>query len=353
MPYTPDARWQSRKRCLPGTRSELLHEILEWAGEHETQSPRILLLTGVEGIGKSSAAHTIASSLEDISCLGASYFFNGKSTTHRSALLFPTIARHLTIAVPPFKEAIVSVNDARTFGTMDLDDQFENLLRKPLLGLSFAGPLVIVVDALNDSGSVQGRNRMLTILAERFHELPSNFRLLVTSRPEEDVLRIFDDEKLIRYIEMEVSDPISKNIEAYVASALVDAKGRPLNIFTQRHYVTLAQKAEGLFKWAVDACKTILWQGDGKRRTDTHQMLKIYEDLIHPLATLGTSSDEVQSVPLSDPFPWHESTPNSARPLRFFENATGIARAFEGKVTEQFPVFSHALGLDRGGVVHR
>ncbi|KAG1868266.1 hypothetical protein DFJ58DRAFT_97924 [Suillus subalutaceus] len=60
--YAAGAGLDSRKRCLPGTRTDILSKIMEWINDSRDDVPRVLWLSGPAGTGKSAIAHTIASS---------------------------------------------------------------------------------------------------------------------------------------------------------------------------------------------------------------------------------------------------------------------------------------------------
>ncbi|KZV76882.1 WD40 repeat-like protein [Peniophora sp. CONT] len=301
MQYTRTARWRSGKRCLPGTRVKLISEILHWVHSSDETDPRMLLMTGVAGVGKSSVAHTIASSLDDILRLAASYCFDRNDAEHhRPNLLFPTIARHLADTYPQFKRALVHSNTAATFGTSDLDDQFENLLRKPLANLTLAGPLVIVIDALDESANPWDRRHMLTLLANQFTKLPPNFRIILTSRPEDDVLSIFENKEHIRCMSMAVAK--TRDIQAFVASKLVDANNEVLPVFTPSDHLELAHKAEGLFQWADIACSTIVKGRNPNLRPTRRQMRESFERFVMlSSGTLDALYEDVLSRLLPEP----------------------------------------------------
>jgi hypothetical protein len=60
-------------RCLPGTRTELQHQIQEWA--QDQQGKYIFWLNGMAGTGKSTISRTVAESFMKEGRLGASFFF--------------------------------------------------------------------------------------------------------------------------------------------------------------------------------------------------------------------------------------------------------------------------------------
>ena len=60
MPYVFGARFQLEKGCLPGTCKSFLQKICEILNNPDDDAPRVCLLTGVAGSGKSAVAHSIA-----------------------------------------------------------------------------------------------------------------------------------------------------------------------------------------------------------------------------------------------------------------------------------------------------
>jgi pantothenate kinase-related protein Tda10 len=66
---------QHEDECLPGTRTELLSQITEWA-----KSPGgkpIFWLNGKAGTGKSTISRTVAKTFQKAKLLGASFFLRG------------------------------------------------------------------------------------------------------------------------------------------------------------------------------------------------------------------------------------------------------------------------------------
>lgn len=59
--------------CLPGTRTQLLRQITEWATS--PQEKCIFWLNGMAGTGKSTISRTVAKSFSQTKSLGASFFF--------------------------------------------------------------------------------------------------------------------------------------------------------------------------------------------------------------------------------------------------------------------------------------
>jgi len=85
--FTDDARFNSSGICLPGTRKELIDDIMDWCGniEHDWKS-QIVLLTAVAGAGKTTVAHTIAHRCYEDEILLSSFFFREGKVTSPSCL---------------------------------------------------------------------------------------------------------------------------------------------------------------------------------------------------------------------------------------------------------------------------
>jgi ABC-type dipeptide/oligopeptide/nickel transport system ATPase component len=157
--------------------------------------PRMFVLSGVAGSGKSSIAHTIARLFDDVGRLGSSFCFDRSNQAKlRPDAFFSTIARDLADLDPQRKQSLWRVVQDKTAlrKTRAPREQFEHFILKPAADLMTVGPIVIVIDAFDESGDEASRRVILSILAERISELPPNLRVLVTTRREADIDKAFD-----------------------------------------------------------------------------------------------------------------------------------------------------------------
>jgi len=60
MAYAAGAGLDTTKKCLDGTRMEILKEFVNWINDPDINVPRIFWLHGQAGRGKSATIHTIA-----------------------------------------------------------------------------------------------------------------------------------------------------------------------------------------------------------------------------------------------------------------------------------------------------
>ncbi len=244
------------KGCLSGTRTAFLDFIDNWV--NNPGSERSLVLFGQAGTGKSSIAHEIARRFDKIHRLTSSFIFLRKEQSKREAYhLFTTLARDLSDRYPSFKTAlgkIIEDNSSLRVGTHDYHTLFQSLVLEPLKDLHVVGPILVVIDALDESGDTTGRNGLHTFLAKNLSKLPSNFRVVITSRPEDGIQSAFDGapSARIKYMnDSELATRTDDDILTYLQRLL------PSDEF-EKHGVALVRKAEGLFQWAAVAGGFIL-----------------------------------------------------------------------------------------------
>ena len=219
---------------------------------------RCLVLFGQAGTGKSSIAHEIARHFDNMQRLTSSFIFLRKEQSKREAYhLFTTLARDLSDRYPSFKTAlgtIVKYNSSLRAGTCDYDTLFQYLILEPLKDLHIVGPILVVIDALDESGDATGRTGLHTFLAKNLTRLPSNFRVFITSRPEDGIESALVGAPSVRVKRMDDSGLAATTTDDILA--LFQEK-LPSDVF-KNYGDELAKKAEGLFQWAAVACGYIL-----------------------------------------------------------------------------------------------
>lgn len=182
--------------CLASTRVDIRCELIDWA-MNISASPNVRWMHGPAGAGKSTISSTIASYLRDLHRLGAFVFFD-RSFANESlpSRVIQTIAYKLGEFDPRIGHAICSaIRDFPFFKDASLGVQFTELLAKSLAtveDLQHEGVIVIVLDALDECGTAQQRAQLLQVLGSQLCGLPPMFRVLITSRPSEDIVVAFE-----------------------------------------------------------------------------------------------------------------------------------------------------------------
>src|SRR6266576_3006014 len=170
MPYADGARFDPAKGCLPGTRDMMIKEIIQWVNSPNGDDvPRIFLLSSVAGSGKSAIAHTITNTFYRQKRLGSSYCFDRADQANRRpdnllstiALNIPDVDQHWKISL----DNIVK-GDRSLRTTISATEQFKNFILEPAMALTTVGPIVVVIDALDESAKGQSRKDLLDTLAK-------------------------------------------------------------------------------------------------------------------------------------------------------------------------------------------
>ena len=269
MPYARGAGLNMQQLCLEGTRENLLEEISDWINNVEKDASRIFWLHGSAGTGKSSIAHTIAHRFLQLERLGSCFSFDrSRMAERRHEKVFSTIARDLAnhdMSLRRQLAAVIRDNDALK-NTTDILQQWEELIMKPVGTFSGAimGPIVIIIDALDESGDTDSRRVLLRILANtesRITDLPPNIRILLTSRDLPDIAVAFKGRMHIREKSLDSIPPDSteRDILRYVSDelSLVD-----FGIPSQEVFASLARSSGQIFEWARLACAYIRGDND-------------------------------------------------------------------------------------------
>jgi NACHT domain len=239
-----------------GTRGAFLSFIINWV--NNPASDRGLILFGQAGTGKSSIMHEIARLFNNMHRLTLSFIFSRREQSVRKAYhLFTTLARNLADRYPSFKIALGKVVKDKTdlrVGTHDYHTLFNSLILEPFKDLHIVGPILVVIDALDESGDTAGRIGLHTFLAENLKRLPSNFRVVITSRPEHAIVSA-----LVRAPSIQIKYMNDSELAAETDRDILTFLREKLPSDNFGDYVeALAVKAEGLFQWAAVASKLIL-----------------------------------------------------------------------------------------------
>jgi hypothetical protein len=268
MVYVYGAGRVTSKRCLPGTREHILSEIQTWISSAGEDVERVFWLSGTAGKGKSAIAHTIADWFHECGGPGAFFCFDRtREAEQRHEKIFTTIARDLADRDPfMWRELASAVRDDNELRhTKDVMRQWKEFILRPADAASkaIASPVLIVIDALDESGEASSREQILLMLARKLDtfsselaKLPKNIRVLVTSRPLDDIHEYLHGASHVRHVSMDDTSHVStesseRDIQRYISTKLGSQD------FNDGDFKTLAVKSDGLFEWARLACEYI------------------------------------------------------------------------------------------------
>ncbi|KAF7973534.1 hypothetical protein HWV62_14968 [Athelia sp. TMB] len=252
-----------RSLCLPGTQQERLEEVIDWLLTPSSQN--VLWLHGAAGLGKSTIATTIAVYFGGLHRRGAFLFFDRNSPLESApSRVITTLAFQLAQKSPAIHATVALAIEQRPELVSDpFATQFQSLLVEPLVAAAkqIEGPIIIVLDALDECGDAYSRRKLLDILSKDLSGLPPQFRILITSRPEYDIKAAFTSCSHIHAIDL--SKASDADMRIFIQHEMreifnVNDKGQePSKGWRVAEIETLVGYADGLFIWAATAMKLL------------------------------------------------------------------------------------------------
>ncbi|KAB5590982.1 hypothetical protein CTheo_5574 [Ceratobasidium theobromae] len=245
----------SRRTCTEGTRVAIMSEIDDWS--LNPNAPDLYLMSGMAGTGKTTIACSFATRLEKRKQLAASFFCTRTSPECRNAnRILPTIAYQLARYSTPFQSVLCEIlGEDPDIGTKNIVEQFEQLLKEPLLKAKAAIPenLVVVIDALDECDDRRAVRLVLDLIFRHVHNLPLKF--FVTSRPEPEiyskmVAQISTSRTILHLHEIE-KFLVQADIELYLKEELSTVT------MAEAEIVELATRSGNLFIYAATLVRYI------------------------------------------------------------------------------------------------
>jgi hypothetical protein len=273
---------------MPGTRRQIFQQLHEWADAPD--GPNIFWLSGSPGAGKSAIATTFAKELMSRGRLGAQFYF--QHGVHDAKEFWRTIAFYLAQPRPFILEEIAKFLASPARPNMEnVDDQFEELVEKPLKAHPCEIPLVIVLDALDECSSPDALMGSLRKWAAS--SVPC--KLFVTSRPEHEIKISFStinaqhdklntgdavDEATSADIRNFVNNGL-KNIVDNNRDWLPESWPNPADIDKIVNY------SAGLFIWAATVIRHISGKREGDRARRWDSPAKLLAEVVSGEMTAG------------------------------------------------------------------
>jgi RecA/RadA recombinase len=184
--------------CLDGTRQSILQRIMDWVPNAEegnnAQRKNVYWVYGSPGIGKTSLAHSICARLQDRGQLAGAYFCQrDKENLSEPRNILPTLIYKLARAFPAFRG--IAAEHLRKDPNLT-PQSMKYTLFVDFIRAVHSPPkqhtLVFVIDALDECNNTQSRRDILKVLTDAA-ALASWLKIIITSRPEADIIRCFLD----------------------------------------------------------------------------------------------------------------------------------------------------------------
>jgi hypothetical protein len=302
---------------MEGTRRDILERIDAWATDLD--APNILWLKGHPGVWKSAISASVVEQLAVAKRLGSRFFFQRQTAASMTtSALWRTVAYDLARQYPTIRKHLLAAlkEDETMPAIVDAEKLFRRLIEQPILA-SEEIPLqrlpVVVIDALDECGGLGGQHSevredlMRTIGS--WSRLPGRFKLVVTSRNENDIAEVFSGtghHPIEISAGQTVEEQSSEDIRMFIASQL---QRRVVNRYRDdlspnwpgpRIVRDLADKAAGLFIWAQTVVKFISL-GEPQQRLNlvlegsgTGDMNTLYSQILN-IAFGQASKEEIET----------------------------------------------------------
>ena len=163
-----------------GTRQWFFDELSTWFADEES---RVMILTAGPGIGKSVLSAKVCQDYSERGKLAGRHFCDfRKSNYSKPSNILQSLASQMCDNVDGFSEKLTEIL-GRNHSLDLLSDAFTVLLNEPLHALDRREPMLIVVDALDES-KTDDKSEFLELISDEFPDLPKWMKILITSRPE-------------------------------------------------------------------------------------------------------------------------------------------------------------------------
>ena len=181
---------------MEGTRESRLKEIINWVAnkpeEKDLPQNNTYWIYGLPGIGKTSLAHSICANLDDQRQLAGAFFCRRDDPNlSEPTNILPTLICKLAENFPSFRK-IVAIH-LRNHPNLTPESMKGSLFLDFLDNLPY-GPnnsLVLVIDAFDECGNHRSRPPLLRLLTGAAAST-SWLKIIITSRPEADIERVFE-----------------------------------------------------------------------------------------------------------------------------------------------------------------
>ncbi|XP_046850511.1 uncharacterized protein LOC124443991 [Xenia sp. Carnegie-2017] len=238
------------KKHLPGTREWLFEKVDTWFNDKNTKTSNVMILIAGPGVGKSVFAAEVCRRYSEKKKLAACHFCKYNRSDYKNPrMLIESLASTMCDTILGFKSKL-NEELQRKHSKESIADAFRVLLNDPLHSLEDHEPMLLVIDALDES-QVDEKSELLELIEEEFNKLPQWIKVFITSRPELLVQKKF---KKMDPVEIK-HDPRNKNNEEdlhkYLRHELNDHE--ETNDHVDIIFRLLVRKCKGSFLYAYHA----------------------------------------------------------------------------------------------------
>jgi hypothetical protein len=152
----------------------------------DIKASRVFWVTGKPGVGKTAISAWLCKTRSEITAFHFCRHGHKEKSNPQSAIL--SIAYQLSSQLPDYQEMLNSLDLEKIVTVESPRTIFDNLIVQPLTVIPRPGRnYVVLIDAL-DEATIGGKNELASFIASEFDKTPDWLRLIITSRPEPEVM---------------------------------------------------------------------------------------------------------------------------------------------------------------------
>ena len=163
-----------------GTRQWFLDKVSKWFDNEES---KVMILTAGPGVGKSVLSAKVCQQYQQRGQLAACHFCDFRNSDYGNPnRILQSLACQMCNNVEGFRDELTEAL-RREHSQDSLSDALRVFLNDPLHALDTREPMLIVVDALDES-KTDDKSDLLELISDNFFELPEWIKIFISSRPE-------------------------------------------------------------------------------------------------------------------------------------------------------------------------
>lgn len=231
-------------------REWLLNDVKEWI--NNPNSSRVFWITGGPGVGKTAISIWLSHcKVKEIYSWHLCQHSNSITSDPKRAVL--SLAYFLATHLSDYRDYLASIDLEDICNNRSVSTIFHNVLIAPLREIrQREEPVVVLLDALDEATHENGTNELAKFIGLNFSQLPSWLKLIVTSRPVNEVTKWFKSLDPY-YINANVQNN-NEDIYKYVKKRLKGYRDSEIIKITD----VVIEKSEGVFLYAEFVCDSII-----------------------------------------------------------------------------------------------
>ncbi|XP_046858222.1 uncharacterized protein LOC124451659 [Xenia sp. Carnegie-2017] len=240
------------KKYLEDTRQWLFEKLDTWFNNESEDASNVMILIAGPGFGKSVFAAELCRRYSEKKKLAACHFCRyNRSDERNPRMLIESLASSMCDTISDFKSKLNEELE-RKHSYESVTDAFRVLLNNPLHSFEDHKPMLLVIDALDES-QVDGKSELLELIAEEFDRLPKWIKIFITSRAELPVKKELKEMNPLEITTNPRDENNEEDLHKYLKHQLNDRV--PRNPFFPQDEVLqlLVKKCEGSFLYAYYA----------------------------------------------------------------------------------------------------